>query len=188
MPAELWLARHGETEWSRSGQHTSRTDLPLTTEGEHRAAKLGQLLGGRAFALVLSSPLRRALETCRLAGYAPQLSGDLHEWDYGAYEGLTTAEIQKQSPGWTIFTGNAPPGGETIEQVAARAGRVIECAQAAGGDCLLFGHGHMLRILAARWIGLQPRDARLLLLSTGTLSILGWERDTRVLRLWNQTA
>src|SRR6202161_2618018 len=118
----LWLMRHGETEWSRSGQHTSRTDLALTEQGERLASELGKKLAGRRFALVLSSPMRRALETCRLAGYTPEVADDLHEWDYGAYEGLTTAEIQRTAPGWTIWTG-AVPGGETIAQVSARADR-----------------------------------------------------------------
>lgn len=181
------MLRHGETEWSRSGQHTSRTDLPLTEEGERRAAALGRLLNGRAFALVLASPMRRALETCRLAGYRPEIVSDLHEWDYGDYEGLTTAQIQKTAPGWTIWTA-APPGGETIAQVSARADRILKRAAAAAGDVALFGHGHMLRVIAARWLGLEPEAGRLLALSTGSLSVLGYEHLTRVLRLWNQAA
>lgn len=188
MPGELWLVRHGETDWSRSGQHTSRTDLPLTEEGERRAAALGALLNARRFALVLASPMRRALETCKIAGFTPEVTEDLREWDYGRYEGLTTPEIQKQSPGWTIFTGHAPPDGETIEQVSARADRVIARALEASGDVALFGHGHMLRILGARWLDLEPRTARRFALSTGSLSVLGWERDTRVFKLWNQAA
>jgi probable phosphoglycerate mutase len=184
---EIWLVRHGETEWSRSGQHTSRTDLPLTPEGERQAANLKRMLGGHSFALVLSSPMKRAADTARLVGLTPQIDDDLREWDYGDYEGLTTAEIQKRVPGWTIWTG-APPHGETIEQVAARAERVIARAQAAGGDVALFGHGHLLRVLAARWIGLEPSAGRLLALSTASLSVLGYERETRVIRLWNQTS
>jgi len=146
---ELWLIRHGETEWSASGRHTSSTDLALTAEGERKAAAVGRLLAGKTFALLLASPLRRALETCRLAGYSAQVTPDLREWGYGSYEGLTTAEIQVQNPGWTIWTGT-PPGGESAEEVGARADRVIARAAAAGGDVALFGHGHMLRVLAAR--------------------------------------
>jgi probable phosphoglycerate mutase len=178
--------RHGETEWSLSGQHTSRTDLPLTREGERRALNLAKMLGGRQFALTLSSPLRRAVETCRLAGYEAETSPDLMEWDYGSYEGLSTAEIQKTSPDWTIWTGT-PPGGETVAQVGARADRVIARVLRADGDVAVFGHGHMLRVLAARWLDVAPDSGRLLALSTGTLSVLGWEHTTRVIRLWNQT-
>lgn len=187
MPHELWLMRHGETEWSRSGQHTSRTDLPLTPEGERRALNLAKILGGKTFALTLSSPLRRAVETCRLAGYEPETTGDLLEWNYGDYEGLTTADIQKKVPNWTIWTG-APPGGETVDQVGARADRVIARAMKADGDVALFGHGHMLRVLAARWVEVAPDSGRLLALSTGSVSVLGWEHVTRVIRMWNQTA
>src|SRR5580658_2943179 len=178
---EIWLMRHGETEWSRSGQHTSRTDLPLTEEGEKRAVDLAKRLAGRRFALVLSSPMRRALETSRLAGYTPEIADELHEWDYGAYEGLTTAEIQRTAPGWTIWTG-VLPGGETIAQVSARADRLLERALAVSGDVALFSHGHMLRMLAARWLRLPPDSGRLLALSTGSVSVLGWEHETRVLQ------
>ena len=180
--------RHGETEWSRAGAHTSRTDLPLTPEGEQRAVNLKRLLAGRSFALVLTSPLRRAIDTCRLAGYAEaaQSTPDLCEWDYGAYEGRTTADIQTENPGWTIWTGT-PPGGETAEQVGARADRVIERALSAGGDAALFGHGHMLRVLAARWLGLTPIDGRFFALSTGSVSVLGYEHEARVIERWNQT-
>jgi len=187
MPSEIWLVRHGETEWSRSGQHTSRTDLPLTSAGQRQAESLKRMLVGHSFALVLSSPMTRAVETCRLVGLTPELTDDLREWDYGDYEGLTTAEIQERVPGWTIFSG-AVPNGETVDQVGARADRVIAKALAAGGDVALFGHGHLLRILAARWIGLEPSAGRLLALSTASLSVLGHERETRVIRLWNQTS
>ena len=187
MPSEIWLVRHGETEWSRSGQHTSRTDLPLTPNGERQAEGLKRMLAGHTFALVLSSPLKRAVETCRLVGLTPETSDDLHEWNYGDYEGLTTAQIQKRVPGWTVWTG-ALPNGETAEQVAARADRVIARAASVGGDVALFGHGHLLRILAARWVGLEPSGGRLLALSTASLSALGHERETRVIRLWNQTS
>jgi broad specificity phosphatase PhoE len=183
--AELWLVRHGETEWSRSGAHTSHTDLALTPEGERRAAAVGRLLQGRQFALVLSSPMRRALDTCRLAGYAAEMTDDLREWDYGGYEGRTTEDIQKEAPGWTIWTA-APPAGETIAQVSARAERVIARAASAPGDVALFGHGHMLRVLTARWLGLEPAAGRLFALSTGSVSLLGYERDTRVIRVWSQ--
>ena len=187
MPSEIWLVRHGETEWSRSGQHTSRTNLPLTPEGERQAESLKGMLAGHSFALILSSPMKRALDTCRLVGLTPQISDDLREWDYGDYEGLTTSEIQKSVPGWTIFSG-AVPNGETVEQVGARADRVIARAMAANGDVVLFGHGHLSRIIAARWIGLEPSGGRLLALSTASLSVLGYERETRVIRLWNQTS
>ncbi len=186
MRGEIWLVRHGETEWSRSGQHTSRTDLPLTPAGEEQAESLKRILVGHSFALVLSSPMKRAVDTCRLVGLTPEISEDLREWDYGDYEGLTTPEIQKRAPGWTVFTG-AVPNGETVEQVGARADRIISRALTAGGDVALFGHGHLLRILAARWIGLEPSGGRLLALSTASLSMLGYERETRVIRLWNQT-
>lgn len=184
---EIWLMRHGETEWSLSGQHTSRTDLPLTAEGERRAVGLKDILDGKRFALVLSSPLGRARETARLAGYDAEPTDDLHEWNYGDYEGLTTAEIQRTNPQWTIWTG-APLGGETIEQVSARADRVIARALQAPGDVALFGHGHMLRVLGARWAGFAPECGRGLGLTTGSISVLGWEHVTRVIRLWNRAA
>jgi len=187
MSSRVWLMRHGETEWSRSGQHTSRTDLPLTKQGESRAVALGKALAGRKFVRVYSSPMRRALETCRLAGYTAEITDDLCEWDYGAYEGLTTAEIQRTAPGWTIWTG-AVPGGETVAQVGARADRVVAMALDADGDVALFSHGHMLRVLASRWMGLEPDAGRLLALSTGSVSVLDWEHTTRVLQSWNQTA
>ena len=186
MPSEIWLVRHGETEWSRSGQHTSRTDLPLTPDGERQAESLKRMLAGHTFALVLSSPMKRAVETCRLVGLTQDISNDLVEWDYGDYEGLTTPEIQKRVPGWTVWTG-ASPNGETVEQVGTRADRVIARALAAPGEVALFGHGHLLRILAARWIGLEPSGGQLLALSTASVSVLGYERETHVIRLWNQT-
>lgn len=183
---DLWLIRHGETEWSAAGRHTSATNLVLTAEGERKAAAVGRMLAGKQFALVLSSPLRRALETCRLAGYNAAIEPDLHEWNYGSYEGLTTAQIQVQNPNWTIWTGT-PPGGESAAEVAARADRVIARAIAAGGDVALFGHGHMLRVLAARWLELDPTNGRLFALSTGSISVLGYEREVRVLQMWNRT-
>ncbi len=181
---ELWLIRHGETEWSRSGAHTSRTDLPLTAEGERRAKALTNVLSAHRFALVLSSPMRRALDTARLAGLSPEITDELREWDYGSYEGRTSPEIWKEAPGWTIWTAT-PPGGETAEQVAARSDRVIERALKADGDVALFAHGHILRVLASRWLGLGPDAGRYFALSTGTISVLSWERDTRVIRVWN---
>jgi broad specificity phosphatase PhoE len=185
---ELWLVRHGETEWTISGAHTSRTDLALTPEGERRAPEVGatirQMRKDKPFALMLSSPMRRALETAHLAGYQPETTPDLKEWDYGAYEGLTTPQIQKEAPAWTIWT-MTPRDGETAGQVAARADRVIGRSAATGGDVILFGHGHMLRVLGARWLGLDPTAGRFLALSPGSLSVLGHERETRVLKMWN---
>lgn len=184
---QIWLVRHGETEWSASGQHTGRTDIPLTPTGERQAAALGRLLARRPFALVLSSPLGRARETCRLAGYADvaATTDDLREWDYGDYEGRKTADIRKELPNWTIWAGPVPHG-ETIEQVATRTRRVIDRAAAAPGDVALFAHGHVLRILAACWLDLTPDAGRLLALGTASLSVLGYERETRVISTWNQ--
>jgi probable phosphoglycerate mutase len=186
VSAELWLARHGETAWSRTGRHTGRTDVPLTAAGRREARALGRLLGGRRFALVLSSPLARAWETCRLAGYGDVAEPclDLLEWDYGEVEGRTAAQVRADHPGWSIWTGPLP-GGETLAQVAARARTVIARAAAARGDVLLFAHGHVLRVLAACGLGLRPRDGRLLALSTASIGVLGEEAGTRVLRAWN---
>ncbi|HEX6312544.1 MAG TPA: histidine phosphatase family protein [Acidimicrobiia bacterium] len=187
----LWLVRHGETEWSASGQHTGSTDIPLTERGEEEAESLGQLVGrlrdGRSFAQVLTSPMSRALETCRLAGYgeAAHTTDDLREWDYGDYEGRTTADIRKERPGWTLFD-DGVPNGETAAEVGARADRVLAAATAAGGDVALFAHGHILRVVAARWLDLPPDDGRRFGLDTATVSVLGHEREVRVLRLWNQ--
>lgn len=183
---EIWLIRHGETAWSLSGQHTGRTDIPLTAAGERQAAEIARHLAGRPFALVLTSPLQRARETCRLAGYGDvaQVEPDLCEWDYGAYEGRTSAQIQESVPGWTIWTSPVPQG-ETIQQVAARATRVIERAAAAGGDVALFAHGHLLRILTACWLGLPPDAGRFFALGTASVSVLGYERETRVIARWN---
>lgn len=185
-PGEIWLVRHGDTEWTGSGQHTSRTDVPLTETGREQARSLGELLDGREFELVLSSPLSRALETCRLAGYseAAEIDDDLREWDYGEYEGRKTADIRKERPGWTVWMGS--PGGESLDHVGARARRVLERAAGAGGDAALFSHGHFLRILGACWLGLPPDGGRLFVLSTAALSVLGYERETRVFREWNR--
>ena len=183
----IWLVRHGETEWSKSGQHTGRTDIPLTTMGERQGQALGRTLAGRQFALVLTSPLARARETCRLAGFASaaQPSDDLLEWDYGLYEGRTTAEVRVEQPGWSIWT-TPMPKGETVEQVGERTRRVIERVAAVDGDVALFAHAHVLRILAACWIGLPPIHGRSLTLGTASLSVLGYERQTRVIEVWNQ--
>ena len=193
---EIWLMRHGETEWSRSGAHTGRTDLPLTAAGRDNAAALGRYLAGREFSLVLCSPMERARETCRLAGFGDvaQTEPNLREWDYGEFEGRTTADIQKEIPGWSLWVSGVR-NGETIGQVAARADAVIARALQAEGDVAegeggkgsvaLFAHGHILRILAARWLGLPGDAGRLLALSTAALSSLGYERETRVITRWN---
>jgi probable phosphoglycerate mutase len=184
---ELWLIRHGETEWSLSGAHTGRTDLPLTAGGEAHAAAMGRYLAGRPFGLVLTSPLRRACDTCRIAGYGDGAVIDLNlpEWDYGAYEGRTTADIRKEAPGWSLWK-DGVPGGETVDQVAARARRVIDRALTVEGDVALFAHGHILRILTACWLDLAPAAGRLFALGTASLSVLGYERETRVIVRWNQ--
>ena len=189
MPGELWLIRHGETEWSRSGAHTGRTDLPLTEQGRRNAEAVGRLLKGRPFALVLVSPLQRAVETCRLAGYVDvaQTEPRLREWDYGVYEGRTTTDIQKEIPGWSQWS-SPIPNGESIDQVAARARGVIERAVAAEGDVALFAHAQILRILTACWLGLPPADGRLFALDTASVSTLGYERETRVISRWNLSA
>ena len=183
---ELWLIRHGETEWSAANRHTGRTDIALTPAGERQAAALRQFLGGRRFGLVLCSPLRRASETCRLAGYGQgaEVTDDLLEWDYGIYEGRTTQEIRLEQPGWSIWTTSVPKG-ESIEQVVRRAQRVIQRALTAGGDVALFAHAHILRILAACWLGLAPDAGRLFVLRTASISVLGFERETPVITQWN---
>jgi broad specificity phosphatase PhoE len=183
---EIWIVRHGETEWSRAGRHTGRTDLSLTAAGERAAATLGRFLAGKPFALVLTSPLQRARETCRLAGFGDvaRASDDLMEWDYGDWEGRTTAEIRREIPGWSLWTHGAP-GGETLQQVAARARRVIDAASGSGGDVALFAHGHLLRILTACYLGLPPGDGRLFTLEPAAPGILGHEHDQRALVAWN---
>jgi len=183
---EIWIVRHGETEWSRTGQHTGHTDLPLTAAGEREAAEIGHRLGGRRFTRVISSPLARAWDTCRLAGYSATAERipDLMEWDYGAHEGRTTDEIRSRNPEWSIWTGELP-GGETLDDVARRADRVIDDLLEVKGSVLVFAHGHFLRVFAARWVGLPPRDGRLLALGTASLGVLGHENGTRVIRVWN---
>ena len=185
-PHEIVLVRHGETEWTKTGQHTGKTDVPLTDEGRREAEALGARLRGQRFALILTSPLSRAAETCRLA--APQgpveTSPDLVEWDYGDYEARTTHDIRQERPGWFLWRDGVPHG-ETVEQVGARADRVLARARALEGDVALFAHGHILRILTARWLGLPPDAGRLFALSPATLSILAWEHETPVLLRWN---
>jgi broad specificity phosphatase PhoE len=185
---QLWLIRHGETEWSLSGAHTSRTDIPLTERGKERAAKIRDYLAQRKFSLVLTSPLLRARETCRIAGYADvaQIEENLREWDYGIFEGRTTADIRKDQPDWSIWDSPVPEG-EPVEHVAARAQKVIDRALEAGGDVALFAHAHILRILAATWLGLEPRGGRLFALGTGSVSTLGYERESRVISTWNRS-
>jgi broad specificity phosphatase PhoE len=186
MDRQIWLIRHGETAWSLSGAHTGLTDLPLTQAGEGHAARIKSTLAGIDFALVLTSPLQRARKTCELAGYGAvaQLEPNLVEWNYGAYEGRTTDEILRERPGWVLFRDGVPDG-ETIEQVAARAQAVIDRALQADGNVALFAHGHILRILAAVWLGLAPSEARLFALGTAGISTLGHERQTRVIVRWN---
>jgi probable phosphoglycerate mutase len=185
----LFLIRHGETEWSLSGRHTSRTDIPLTAEGERRAALLAPVFAQHPFGLVLTSPRTRAVRTCELAGLLPNALqvDELREWDYGDYEGRTTATIRETDPSWNLFQ-DGVPNGETVEDVAARARHVIDRALAVPGDVALFSHGHMLRVLAATWLRLAPEDGERFYLETGTVSILGFERETRVIRMWNGRA
>jgi probable phosphoglycerate mutase len=182
---ELWLVRHGQTEWSRDGRHTSTTDLPLLPEGEDVARKLRERLAGREFALVLSSPRLRARRTAELAGFTDvEVTEDLAEWSYGDYEGITTDEIRETVPGWTVWT-HPSPGGETAEEVSARLDRAVERVRSVDGPVLVFGHGHALRVLAARWLGLPAVDGRLLSLDTATVSVLAHERGTPVVLHWN---
>ena len=180
------LARHGETEWSATGRHTGLTDIPLTSRGEDQARALAPMLAAHRFALVLASPLARAQETARLAGFGGRVvdEPDLVEWDYGDYEGLTTPQIRERAPGWTVFTGPVP-GGESLEQVATRVDRVIRRVRSADGNSLVVAHGHVLRVLAARWCELDPVEGRRLPLETATVSVLGWEHEAPGIRLWN---
>jgi broad specificity phosphatase PhoE len=185
---QAWLIRHGETEWSASGRHTGRTDVPLTEEGRAQARRLADRLGQRRFALVLSSPLSRAVDTARLAGYPNVVTDpDLREWHYGDYEGLTTPEIRESVPGWSVWT-HPVLGGETADEVAARVDRVIERVRSATGNVALFAHGHVLRVLTARWLDLPPTEGRRFALATATVSVLGWERETPVVERWNSPA
>jgi broad specificity phosphatase PhoE len=185
--ATLVLIRHGETEWSASGKHTSVTDVPLTDAGRRDAELLRARLARREFALVLSSSRARARETAALARLDATVDDDLVEFDYGEYEGRTTPEIRQERPGWSVWSDGAP-GGETVEQVGERADRVIERALAAGGDVAAFAHGHLLRVLAARWIELPATYGGHLALDTGSVSELGFERERRAIWLWNDTS
>jgi probable phosphoglycerate mutase len=184
---EVVLVRHGQTEWSRTGRHTGRTDVPLTDLGRRLAAGVGPALTGWQFVKVLASPRIRALDTCRLAGFGEvaEEREDLVELDYGLYEGRTTPEIRADVPGWTVWTHDTP-GGETLDQVATRVDRVIAEVRATPGHVALFSHGHLLRILTARWLGLPARDGRLWTLDPATVSVLGYERETPTLHRWNQ--
>ena len=186
MASEIVAVRHGETEWSRDGRHTGRTDVPLTAPGRAQAVALAAALRGWSFDRVLTSPLARAAETARLAGYgeAAEPRAELREWDYGAYEGRTTAEIREERPGWTLWR-DGVPGGETAADLAARVDRVLDDLGGTDGAALVFAHGHSLRVLGARWLGLEPEAGRLLALDPATISVLGHERETRVLRRWN---
>ena len=186
----VYLARHGETAWSLSGQHTGRTDLPLTERGERNARALGERLRGMTFAKVLTSPLQRAVRTCELAGFGAvaEIDPDLVEWDYGEYEGRRTAEIHSERPDWQLFRDGCP-GGESPDQIGARADRVVGRVRAVKGDVLVFSSGHFLRVFADRWLGLDAAGGRYLLLSTASLSALGYEHHQAepAIRLWNET-
>ncbi|MFL5862999.1 MAG: histidine phosphatase family protein [Solirubrobacteraceae bacterium] len=186
MADQLFIARHGATEWSKSGQHTSRTDLPLLEEGSAQAEVLRDKLAGRQFALVLCSPLRRARETCDLAGFsdAAEIIDDLREWDYGEYEGLTTPQIRETNPSWWLWRDGCP-GGEMPEQIGARVDRVLARFADVPGDGLAFGHGHVLRVLTARWLEMEVAAGSRFKLEAGSLGVLGHERDTHVIERWS---
>jgi probable phosphoglycerate mutase len=190
-PPEVVLVRHGETAWSRTGQHTGRTDIPLTELGRRQARALGEVLSTRPFSRVLTSPLRRATDTCRLAGLGDQgeLCPDLVEWDYGDYEGRTTVEIRRTVPGWSLFR-DGVPNGEAADAVGRRVDRVIGAIRLdpGDGDIALFAHGHVLRVLAARWLGLAPEHGRHLPLDAASVSVLGWEREVPALWRWNDAS
>jgi broad specificity phosphatase PhoE len=190
MLSVIYVARHGETAWNLTGQHMGRIDMPLTERGERNARRLGERLRGLTFAKAFTSPLQRASQTCELAGFkaAAVVDPDLTEWDYGAYEGKTTQEILKEQPGWQMFR-DGYPGGESAEQVCARADRVVSRVRAIDGNVLLFSHGHFLRLLATRWLGLEPEAGRLFFMSPASLSALGYEdnRSQPVIRLWDDT-
>jgi broad specificity phosphatase PhoE len=183
---EIVLIRHGETEWSRDGRHTGRTDIPLTDMGRRQAELVGEWLAGRTFARVLTSPLGRALETCRLAGLGDRAEPreELLEWDYGEYEGVTTAQIRERRPDWYLWRDGCP-GGESAADVGRRVDGLVAELRQADGDAAVFAHGHVLRVLTARWLELDPEKGALFALATATLSTLGWERETAVIRVWN---
>ncbi len=185
----LVVVRHGATEWSRSGRHTGRSDLPLLDDGRIEAEQLGHRLAGHGFSLVLTSPLRRARQTCEIAGFgaAAQERDDLQEWDYGDYDGRTTDDIRAERPGWSLWS-DGVPGGETASEVGARADRVISEVRAQTGDVLAFAHGHVLRVVAARWVGLPATGGAMFTLSPATISVLGWERDVAAVNRWNDAS
>ncbi|MBZ3695052.1 histidine phosphatase family protein [Phyllobacterium calauticae] len=187
---EIYLVRHGQTEWSLSGQHTGRTDMPLTAAGEAAARTLADRLQGLAFSAVWSSPSQRASKTCALAGFgdASIIKDDLAEWDYGTYEGITTKAILAERPGWQLFRDGCP-GGESAADVGARADRIIHAIRAANDRILIFSSSHFLRVLTARWLGLPPEGGALFVLDTTSISVLGYEHDLTepVVRMWNQT-
>lgn len=185
-PVQIFAIRHGETAWSLSGQHTGTTDLPLTENGRLLATKLRAVLAGQSFAAVFVSPMQRARDTCALAGLAStaRVDGDLGEWNYGAYEGLTLAQIREKAPGWIVFRDGCP-GGESPAQVGARVDRIISRARAVRGDVALFAHGHVLRVLVARWIGLPPAAGVNFLLDTGSFCVLGHYGDIPAVKTWN---
>ena len=186
----VYLARHGETAWSLSGQHTGLTDLPLTDRGERNARRLAERLKGLSFSKVLTSPLQRARRTCELAGFGDRadIDRDLLEWNYGEYEGLLTQEIHAKRPDWQLFRDGCP-GGESPQQVGARADRAVKRVREINGNVLIFSSGHLLRVLAARWLGLEPAGGKYFLLSTASLSALGYEHNLSqpVIQLWNDT-
>jgi broad specificity phosphatase PhoE len=186
---EVVLVRHGETDWSAHMRHTGRTDVPLTDEGRHQGEQVGRALRGRRFGLVLTSPLKRAAETCWLTGFGEvaRARDDLMEWDYGDYEGRTTLDIRREIPDWTVWRYGAA-NGESPDEVGARADRVLAEVRAVDGDVLISAHGHLLRVLAARWLGLPPTEGRLLALDTAAISVLGYEREQPVIRSWNEPA
>jgi broad specificity phosphatase PhoE len=188
-PARLVVVRHGATEWSRSGRHTGRTELTLLEDGRVQAEELGRRLGGHDFTAVLTSPLSRARQTAELAGFdaRAEVCGDLREWDYGEYEGLTTEEIKAQRPGWSLWRDGAP-GGESAAEVGARADRVIAAVRGRTGDVLAFAHAHVLRVVGARWVGMAPTAGAHFTLAPASISVLGWERETPVVSRWNDAA
>ena len=183
---EIWLVRHGETEWSRMGKHTGRSDIPLTPEGERQARALAPGLADRDFGQVLTSPLQRARRTCELAGFGARarVVPDLMEWDYGEYEQRLTADVRREIPGWTVWT-HPMPGGETLDDLAGRARRVLADIEAGDGDALLFAHGHLLRVLATCWLGFPPAAGGLFAFGPARASVLGYETERRVVQSWN---
>jgi broad specificity phosphatase PhoE len=185
--SRMFLVRHGATEWSRTGQHTGRTDIPLEPEGRLQAEEVGRRLAGLPFERVLSSPLQRAWVTCELAGFGDRATfdDDLLEWDYGDYEGKTTPDIRRTRPGWSLWA-DGVPNGESAEDVGRRVDAVIDRARTIQGDTLCFAHGHVLRVLAARWVDLDPTCGSYLVLDPGSLSVLGWEREAPVIARWNE--